>query len=201
MPDYKPSNAASITADIDHAKWPIRTVLQYTETKRVPTMLVRISDVHSSDVDSSAVLVDPTGEMRASVHKQVMRKYGQFLAADSSIVLRDVVSMKMPGTPPFLVVTEASIEKIFAPDHANRPGQITVSQMNRPINLVTQDSVHQMTAETPSRASKQPAQENPMLGSKNQQQKAIDLDTAQPEQPADDLFDLGSIDMSFFNDD
>ncbi|KAJ1945518.1 hypothetical protein FBU59_002283 [Linderina macrospora] len=201
MPDYKPSNAEDITARSEHAKWPIRTVLQFTEIKRVPVMLVRTSDIHASDVDASAVLVDPTGEIRASVHKQVMRKYGQFLTADSSIILHDVVAMKMPGAPPFLVVTEGSINKIFAPDRVSRPGQVTVSQVNKPIDLVTQDSVPEMTAETPSKTSRLPAPDNPMLARMDLPQESINLDSTSPNTRADDLFDLDNMDMSFLSDD
>ncbi|KAJ2615052.1 hypothetical protein H4S08_001409 [Coemansia sp. RSA 1365] len=113
MPTYNPSTAKTITRTVEAAKWPIRRVLELLRTQRIHIMLVQLRDLGSSDTDASVVIVDPTGEMRASIHKPVIKRFIHFLAAGSSIILKDVVAVKGPGTQPFLVITAASIEQIF----------------------------------------------------------------------------------------
>ncbi|KAJ2005025.1 hypothetical protein H4R26_002177 [Coemansia thaxteri] len=114
MPPYRPSTAKSIVSSVDKAGWPISRVLGQASTARIPAMLVQLREMGGSETDASVVVVDPTGEMRASVHQAVMRRVALPLAAGTSIILQNVVAMKLPASPPFLVITGASIEQIFA---------------------------------------------------------------------------------------
>ncbi|PIA16323.1 hypothetical protein COEREDRAFT_81298, partial [Coemansia reversa NRRL 1564] len=90
MPTYNPSTAKSITRTVEAAKWPIRRVLELLRTQRIHIMLVQLRDLGSSDTDASVVVVDPTGEMQASIHKPVIKRFIHFLAAGTSIILKDV---------------------------------------------------------------------------------------------------------------
>ncbi|KAJ2908763.1 hypothetical protein GGI21_002562 [Coemansia aciculifera] len=76
-------------------------------------MLVQLREVGSSESDAGAVVVDPTGEMRVSIHHAVMRRVAFPLAAGTSIILHSVAAVKMAGWPPFLVITGGTIEQIF----------------------------------------------------------------------------------------
>ncbi|KAJ2847981.1 hypothetical protein IWW36_003565 [Coemansia brasiliensis] len=113
MPPYTSATAKSVTRTAEAAEWPIRRVLEATHTQRVRIMLVQLRDIGSSDSDAGVTVVDPTGEMHASIHKPVMKRFIHFLSAGTSIILKDVVALKLPGAPPFLTITAASIEQIF----------------------------------------------------------------------------------------
>ncbi|KAI8325544.1 hypothetical protein GQ54DRAFT_203282 [Martensiomyces pterosporus] len=148
MPTYKPSTAKQVTRTIGHAKWPIRRVLESVRTQKIKTMLVQLREVFSSDVDSSALVVDPTGEMRASIHKVVMRRFAHFLCVGCSVILKDVVAMKMPGAQPFLVITAESIDQIFTAKGAG--------SHDDPI-ILSPSQATPAVPETPSHAPRRPA--------------------------------------------
>ncbi|KAJ2552635.1 hypothetical protein IWW35_002230 [Coemansia sp. RSA 1878] len=113
LPSYTPATAKSVVRANGAAEWPIRRVLEASHTQRVRIMLVQLRDMGSSDSDACVSVADPTGEMRASIHRPVMKRFLHFLAAGTSIILKDVVALKLPGAPPYLVITAASIEQIF----------------------------------------------------------------------------------------
>ncbi|KAJ2771748.1 hypothetical protein IWQ56_001659, partial [Coemansia nantahalensis] len=113
MPAYKPSTAKDVVRAVDAAEWPIRRVLDVARTQRVRIMLVQLREMGNSDTDVCAVVVDPTGEMEASIHRPVVKRFVHFLEVGASIILKDVVVMKVPDSRPFLVITAASVEQIF----------------------------------------------------------------------------------------
>ncbi|KAJ2560352.1 hypothetical protein GGH12_004879 [Coemansia sp. RSA 1822] len=113
LPSYTAATAKSVVRANGAAEWPIRRVLEASHTQRVRIMLVQLRDMGSSDSDACVSVADPTGEMRASIHRPVMKRFLHFLAAGTSIILKDVVALKLPGAPPYLVITAASIEQIF----------------------------------------------------------------------------------------
>ncbi|KAJ2499636.1 hypothetical protein GGH96_003393 [Coemansia sp. RSA 1972] len=113
LPSYTSATAKSVARTNASAEWPIRRVLESSHTQRVRIMLVQLRDMGSSDSDACVSVADPTGEMRASIHRPVMKRFLHFLAAGTSIILKDVVALKLPGAPPYLVITAASIEQIF----------------------------------------------------------------------------------------
>ncbi|KAJ1848981.1 hypothetical protein IWW55_002101 [Coemansia sp. RSA 2706] len=131
LPAYTPATAKTVTRTAEAAEWPIRRVLEATHTQRVRIMLVQLREMGSSDADASVSLVDPTGEMRASIHRPVMKRFVHFLAAGTSIILKDVVALKLPGVQPFLTITAASIEQIFTSKGAGtseNPIMLTATQ-------------------------------------------------------------------------
>ncbi|KAJ2449173.1 hypothetical protein EV183_005026 [Coemansia sp. RSA 2336] len=113
LPAYTPATAKSVIRTAEATEWPIRRVLEAANTQRARIMLVQIREIGGSDTDANVTVVDPTGEMHASFHKPVMKRFIHFLGAGTSIILKDVVALKLPGAPPFLVITAASIEQIF----------------------------------------------------------------------------------------
>ncbi|KAJ2799617.1 hypothetical protein H4R20_004367 [Coemansia guatemalensis] len=148
MPTYTPSTAKTVTQTIEAAKWPIRRVLELLRTQRIQMMLVQLRDLGSSDTDASVVLVDPTGEMRASIHKPVIKRFIHFLAAGTSIILKDVVAVKVPGAQPFLVITAASIEQIFTSKGAGtHENPIVLSATQASIGTPTRAAVNQAASE------------------------------------------------------
>ncbi|KAJ2491423.1 hypothetical protein IWW37_002307 [Coemansia sp. RSA 2050] len=118
MPSYGPLTANAVTRTEERAAWPICRVLRLLHTQKVPSMLVQIRHITGSESDASAIVVDPTGEMRASIHHTVVHRVAIPLVAGTSIILSGVAAMKMPGWPPFIVITGGMIEQIFAVESA-----------------------------------------------------------------------------------
>ncbi|KAJ1962173.1 hypothetical protein GGI12_002807 [Dipsacomyces acuminosporus] len=113
MPAYKPSTEKQVTRTVEAAAWPVRRILDLMRAQKIEIVLVQLREVVSSDMDASAVVVDPTGEMRASIHKAVMQRFAHFLSVGCSIILRGVVALKLPSAQPFLVITADCIDQIF----------------------------------------------------------------------------------------
>ncbi|KAJ2819901.1 hypothetical protein IWW50_005282 [Coemansia erecta] len=138
MPTYTAATAKAVARTESAAEWPIRRVLEAAHTQRVRTMLVQLREMGSSDSDASVSVVDPTGEMRASIHRPVMKRFVHFLAAGASIILKDVVALKLPGAPPFLTITAASIEQIFTTKGAGTSeNPIMLSATQAPVGTPT----------------------------------------------------------------
>ncbi|KAI9503389.1 hypothetical protein BX070DRAFT_252764 [Coemansia spiralis] len=137
---YKPSTAKAVVQTVELAEWPIRRVCEITHSQKVRIMLVQIREISACETDASVVMVDPTGEMHASIHEPVMKRFAHYLVVGTSIILKDVVAMKLAGAQPFLVITAASIEQIFAEKNEG--------SSNNPIVL----SATQQTVTTPTHA-------------------------------------------------
>ncbi|KAJ1732263.1 hypothetical protein LPJ61_002126 [Coemansia biformis] len=184
MPAYKPSDAKDVTRTVEAAAWPIRRVLDIARTQRIRIMLVQLREMGNSDTDTSVVVVDPTGEMEASIHRPVVKRFVHFLAAGTSIILKDVVAMKATGSRPFLVITAASIEQIFT---SKGPGShedpIILSATQTSGSAPAQDYGGTPTCALVERAGGKPASERtrpgPMLGLQSPVlEAASDLGTA-----------------------
>ncbi|KAJ1794818.1 hypothetical protein LPJ59_004457 [Coemansia sp. RSA 2399] len=119
--EYNPAVAKTVICTDSAAEWPIRKVLDLPQSQKVRIMLLQLREIAVADSDASAVVVDPTGEMKASIHYQVMKRFGEYLGAGTSVILKDVVALKLAGTRPFLVVTEETIEQIFTEKAAGAP--------------------------------------------------------------------------------
>ncbi|KAJ1825284.1 hypothetical protein LPJ56_002730, partial [Coemansia sp. RSA 2599] len=104
MRDYKETVGVSI-------HWVSKNVKQ---TQKVCRMLVQIQDIVGGEHDVNAVVVDPTGEMSASIHRQVAVDLARECTAGTSVILENVVVLVLAGAKPSLVVTSASIVRVFA---------------------------------------------------------------------------------------
>ncbi|KAJ2718304.1 hypothetical protein GGI07_005810, partial [Coemansia sp. Benny D115] len=117
LPLYTPRTAKTLLTSEHHSAigLPIRHVLgTVNKTQRIPRMLVQLRDVNGSEMDANAVVVDPTGEMGASIHKQVLRDLTRECTTGTSIILENVVAIVLPASRPFLVITSLAIKHVFA---------------------------------------------------------------------------------------
>ncbi|KAJ1644720.1 hypothetical protein LPJ64_003636 [Coemansia asiatica] len=116
LPSYTPKTAKRIMRDHKDSvgvsiQWVQKNVKQ---TQKVCRMLVQIQDIVGGDHDVNAVVVDPTGEMSASIHRQVVVDLARECTAGTSVILENVVVLVLAGARPSLVVTSASIVRVFA---------------------------------------------------------------------------------------
>ncbi|KAJ2065679.1 hypothetical protein GGI17_000223 [Coemansia sp. S146] len=203
MPSYKPLTANEVVRTEERAAWPIIRVSALTRTQNVPSMLVQLREIVSSESDASAVVVDPTGEIRASIHHAVMRRVALPLVAGTSIILNNVAVMKMSGWPPFLVITGSMIEQIFTVKSAGTyEGPIVVEDTQKAA-LFTPTRAPQTTTDDGSvKPRDTPAAPNSDLPADAPTQPVVDLDADEfddmPE-AADDLLGLLK-NESFFGD-
>ncbi|KAJ2815696.1 hypothetical protein GGI24_005962, partial [Coemansia furcata] len=155
--------------------------------------------------DASAVIVDPTGEMRASIHHAVMRRLAFPLVAGTSIILSNVAAMKLPGWPPFLVITGSMIEQIFATQSAGtREDPIVVMDTQKTSVLTPTRAPQTTTDDDPVKPGDTPAvPNNDLPADEPTQPVVVGLDANQfddmPE-AADDMFGFFN-NESFFGDD
>ncbi|KAJ2883089.1 hypothetical protein H4R27_002995 [Coemansia aciculifera] len=203
MPSYKPLTAKEVVRTEERAAWPISRVSALTRTQNVPSMLVQLREIVSSESDASAVVVDPTGEIRASIHHAVMRRVALPLVAGTSIILNNVAVMKMSGWPPFLVITGSMIEQIFTVKSAGTREDPIVVEGTQKTTLFTPTHAPQTTTDDGSMKPRDtPAAPNSDLPADAPTQPVVDLDADEfddiPE-AADDLLGLLR-NESFFGD-
>ncbi|KAJ2662667.1 hypothetical protein IWW48_001725 [Coemansia sp. RSA 1200] len=132
---YNPAVAKTVVRTVAMAEWPVRRVLELTQSQKIRFMLLQLREIATADSDASAVVVDPTGEMKASIHWRVMGRFGEYLGAGTSLILKDVVALKLASTRPFLIVTEETIEQIFTEKAAGVPSNpitIPATQLTAP---------------------------------------------------------------------
>ncbi|KAJ1943772.1 hypothetical protein GGF37_002497 [Kickxella alabastrina] len=143
LPAYTPRTAKRVQ-DMGEIGMSIRQVLgKVKQTQKVSRMLVQIRDVGTgSEMDASAVVVDPTGEMEASIHAGVLRDLGRECTAGTSVILDNVVVMVMPGALPFLVITIAVVSRVFTV-------QVGGSRCNPIVLSQTQPQIQQSEIGTP----------------------------------------------------
>ncbi|KAJ2559736.1 hypothetical protein EV175_000202 [Coemansia sp. RSA 1933] len=121
MAEYNPVVAKTVISTVAAAEWPVRKVLELSQSQKVRIMLIQLREISVADSDASAMVVDPTGEMKASIHHRVMKRFGEYLGAGTSVIVKDVVAMKLAGNRPFLVITEEMIDQIFTEKASGAP--------------------------------------------------------------------------------
>ncbi|KAJ2702498.1 hypothetical protein H4218_000797 [Coemansia sp. IMI 209128] len=204
MPSYRPLTASVVTRTEERAMWPICRVLKLTRTQKVPSMLVQIRDITSSEHDASAVIADPTGELRASIHSTVLRRVTIPLVAGTSIILSDVAAMKIPGWLPFIVITGGMIEQMFTVESAGtREDPIVVKDTQKGSVLASTLAPRAATASGSGGPMDTQATQNTDLCTAVATQSAVDLGgdelDGMPEE-TDDMLGLLN-DEPFFSDD
>ncbi|KAJ2746770.1 hypothetical protein GGI20_001100 [Coemansia sp. BCRC 34301] len=189
MPPYGPSTANSVIRSEEKAAWPISRVLELTRSQKIPTMLVQLREIGSSESDAGAVAVDPTGEIRVSIHHVVMRRVAIPLVAGTSIILHNVAAVKMPGWPPFLVVTGGTIEQIFTvKSPGTRDDPILIADTQRS-TACTPARLSQRTGTNSVRPTKESTASRTKYLHAGAVQPLADLDDASDLLPDEPLFD------------
>eukprot|EP00035_Acanthoeca_spectabilis_P020032 m.430823 g.430823 ORF g.430823 m.430823 type:complete len:455 (-) comp17216_c0_seq1:1486-2850(-) len=95
----------------------IATVLRGGVKGKVPMLCVMVKQLKMSDTDASILLVDPSGEMKGTLHRRVFDKYSaEDLAVGAVLVLKQVSVFSPAPRRFYLNITPNNILKHFRPD-------------------------------------------------------------------------------------
>ncbi|OMJ15342.1 hypothetical protein AYI70_g7336 [Smittium culicis] len=131
LPEYKPSTLANIDTSLEYFQWNIQRATLVESPRLIPYLLVLVNEYHPADIDSAATLIDPTGEISASIHHGFFQVRGNSLTVGSSILLKNVPVMKARDGSSYLVMTAKNTVKVFTPNY-DISGQHLGSAINIP---------------------------------------------------------------------
>ncbi|OMJ25773.1 hypothetical protein AYI69_g4181 [Smittium culicis] len=117
LPEYKPSTLADIDTSLEYFQWNIQRATLVESPRLIPYLLVLVNEYQPADIDSAATLIDPTGEISASIHHGFFQVRGNSLTVGSSILLKNVPVMKARDGSSYLVMTAKNTVKVFTPNY------------------------------------------------------------------------------------
>ncbi|KAG0214513.1 hypothetical protein BGX28_001967 [Mortierella sp. GBA30] len=127
LPDYKPSTFSRFKgsapmielclSDIEHR--------QDLHRGKVSGLVVMIKEVSLSEIDAAVTLLDPSGEMRGTIHRTVLEQYkNNEIKVGTVLALKNVSVFSPTPLSHYLIITLRNIMKIFLP----HPPTIILSQ-------------------------------------------------------------------------
>ncbi|KAF9917531.1 hypothetical protein BX616_000690 [Lobosporangium transversale] len=127
LPDYKPSTLAKfkgITPLVEHTLSDIEN-RQELHRGKISSLVVMIKDVVLTEIDASVTLLDPSGEMRGTVHRTVLEQYkNNEIRAGTVLALKNVSVFSPTPISHYLIITSRNIVGMFLP----QPAAIILSQ-------------------------------------------------------------------------
>ncbi|KAF8926711.1 hypothetical protein BGZ58_010972 [Dissophora ornata] len=148
LPDYRPSTLSLFKGVAPMIKFTISDIESRQELHRgkVSNLVVMIKEVVMSEIDAAVTLLDPSGEMRGTVHRTVLERYKNNEIRVGTVLALENVSVFSP-TPVshYLIITIRNILRIFQPLPPTivlSPGssQDRLSQKKRKFVINSQDS-------------------------------------------------------------
>jgi len=91
----------------------LKLIMESGMVKKIPTLVVIVKKVITSDMDARATLLDPSGEMEGTIHKQVFKSYPQ-LGTGAVLVLQKVSIFWPSPSSCHLNVTPDNVMQCFA---------------------------------------------------------------------------------------
>ncbi|KAF9936326.1 hypothetical protein BGZ65_002535 [Modicella reniformis] len=127
LPDYKPSTLRLWKGTAQIIEHSISDIENSKELHRgkVPNLIVMIKEIVFSEIDAAVTLLDPSGEMRGTVHRTVLEQYKDNEVRIGTVLVLQNVSVFSPRTAShYLIITLRNIAAIFQP----HPPSIILSQ-------------------------------------------------------------------------
>ncbi|KAK3808302.1 MAG: hypothetical protein J3Q66DRAFT_354479 [Benniella sp.] len=148
LPDYKPSTLQRWKGTAPMIKYSISDIERSKELHRgkVPNLVAMIKDVVLSEIDAAVTLLDPSGEMRGTVHRTVLEQYKNNEIRIGTVLALQNVSVFSPRTAShYLIITLRNIAGIFQPHPPSTilsqgSSQDRLSQKKKKTSLDSQDS-------------------------------------------------------------
>ncbi|KAI1319924.1 hypothetical protein EDD11_002599 [Mortierella claussenii] len=127
LPDYKPSTLIRWKGMAPMIELSLSDITNRPELHRgkISALVVMIKEVALSEIDASVTLVDPSGEMRGTVHRTVLEQYkNNEIRTGTVLALKNVSVFSPTPISHYLIITSRNIIGIFLP----RPSTIILSQ-------------------------------------------------------------------------
>ncbi|KAF9286942.1 hypothetical protein BGZ88_008807 [Linnemannia elongata] len=119
LPEYKPSTLESVK-DTNPL---LQTTISDIETRqdphrgKIPWLIAMIKDFTPSEIDAAVTLVDPSGEMRGTIHISVLEQYkNNEIRIGTVLVLNNVSVFSPTPVSHYLIITSRNIKEIYQPN-------------------------------------------------------------------------------------
>ncbi|KAF9989478.1 hypothetical protein BGZ75_006323 [Mortierella antarctica] len=127
LPDYKPSTISRCKGTSPMIELCLSDVENRQDLHRgkIPGLVVMIKEVSLSEIDAAVTLLDPSGEMRGTVHRTVLEQYkNNEIRVGTVLALKNVSVFSPTPSSHYLIITLRNIIGIFLP----HPPTIILSQ-------------------------------------------------------------------------
>ncbi|KAG0010279.1 hypothetical protein BGZ80_001624 [Entomortierella chlamydospora] len=127
LPDYKPSTLSRVKGSAPMIELSISDIESRPELHRskISGLVVMIKEVSLSEIDAAVTLLDPSGEMRGTVHRTVLDQYkNNEIRVGTVLALKNVSVFSPTPVSHYLIITLRNILGIFQP----RASTIILSQ-------------------------------------------------------------------------
>ncbi|KAF9975263.1 hypothetical protein BGZ73_001154 [Actinomortierella ambigua] len=109
---------------------------------KIEALVVQIKECRVAELDTSVVVIDPSGEMRGTIHRKVMEHYkNNEIRVGTALALQNISIFSPTPTSHYLNITMANIAGVFLP----APNIISLTQST--VSPKTQQSLSQTSAQ------------------------------------------------------
>ncbi|PVZ99468.1 hypothetical protein BB558_004416 [Smittium angustum] len=130
IPEYKPSVLSHISrSESPYLKYSIKQAHDIESPRLFQYLLVLVREYFSSENDYSATLIDPTGEITASIHHEFFKVPGNEIDIGSAILLKNVPIMRSRNGKSYIVMTAKCTEKVFTPKYSSNNSRYVPSTL------------------------------------------------------------------------
>ncbi|KAH7046862.1 hypothetical protein BKA57DRAFT_438738 [Linnemannia elongata] len=119
LPEYKPSTLESVKGTNPL----LQTTISDIETRqdphrgKIPWLIAMIKDFTPSEIDAAVTLMDPSGEMRGTIHISVLEQYkNNEIRIGTVLVLNNVSVFSPTPVSHYLIITSRNIKEIYQPN-------------------------------------------------------------------------------------
>ncbi|KAK5815228.1 hypothetical protein F5H01DRAFT_322150 [Linnemannia elongata] len=119
LPEYKPSTLESVKG----TNLLLQTTISDIETRqdphrgKIPWLIAMIKDFTPSEIDAAVTLMDPSGEMRGTIHISVLEQYkNNEIRIGTVLVLNNVSVFSPTPVSHYLIITSRNIKEIYQPN-------------------------------------------------------------------------------------
>ncbi|KAK9719361.1 hypothetical protein K7432_004837 [Basidiobolus ranarum] len=95
--------------------WAIGDILKQVSSERIPLVIAKIHSLEFRNSDILITLKDPTGEIRAIVHKEVYADYGDKVCVESTVIIKNVAKYTVYPSFFYLIITLDNIMQLYPP--------------------------------------------------------------------------------------
>ncbi|KAI8360369.1 hypothetical protein B0O80DRAFT_202774 [Mortierella sp. GBAus27b] len=118
LPDYRPSTLLRWKGTHPMIKYSISDIERTMELHhgKFPNLVAMIKELVPSEIDAAVTLLDPSGEMRGTIHKTVLEQYKNNEIRIGTVLALQNVSVFSPRTAShYLIITLRNIGALFQP--------------------------------------------------------------------------------------